>query len=80
MSLVRFKTNGEVVFIYEDDHPCLELGERETRRVSHIEPKEDGLWQTDMSPLGGGLLTPQETRSRAIELEIEWILNKVVEK
>lgn len=73
MSLVRFNANGEAVFIYEDDHPCLELGRGITKRASHVEPTEDGMWLADMKPMNGPVLSPTSSRSGSLVLETQWI-------
>ena len=73
MSLVRFDAKGEAVFIYEDGHPCLELGRGETKRASHVEPTEDGMWQADMGPVGGSLLEKSNNRANALSKEREWL-------
>ena len=73
MSLARFTAAGEAVFIYEDRHPLLELGRGETKRASHVEPTEDGLWQADMGPVGGPKLNMTNGRDESLIMEISWI-------
>ena len=78
MSLVRFNANGEAVFIYEDGHPCLKLGRAETKRASHVEPTEDGMWQADMGPVGGPRLSKSISRSTSLKLENEWMTENLL--
>ena len=77
MSLVRFTASGEAVFIYEDGHPLLELGRPEITRASHVEPNEDGLWVADMGPVGGPRLAGRRKRGESLELEREWLREKL---
>ena len=79
MSLVRFNANGEAVFIYEDGHPLLGLGRSVIKRASHVEPDEDGMWVADMAPMGGGLLSSQAIRARALRLEIIWLESHILD-
>jgi hypothetical protein len=79
VSLVKFTESGEAVFIYEDGHPLLELGRPEITRASHVKPNEEGLWVADMGPVGGPRLEGRRNRREALELEREWLgerLNK----
>lgn len=73
MSMVRFNANGEAVFIYEDGHPCLDLGRVQTKRASHVEPTENGLWCADMSPIDGPLLEETRSRKQSVSREHQWI-------
>jgi hypothetical protein len=62
-----------VVFIYEDGHPLMSLGNAFTQRASHVEPTKEGMWVADMAPVGGDLLPPQAIRARALALEVIWL-------
>jgi hypothetical protein len=73
VSLVRFNTSGEVVFIYEDQHPCLGVGRPSIKRASHVEPDADGLWAPNMKPVGGPKLEPWVQREEALRSEKVWI-------
>jgi len=73
MSLVRFDAKGEAVFIYEDGHPCLDLGIGQTKRASHVEPTDDGMWQADMGPMGGPVLEKTVERAEALLAEVMWL-------
>jgi hypothetical protein len=43
------------------------------RRASHVEPVAGGKWTADMSPVGGPVLGPFETRSLALDAEVAWL-------
>ena len=43
------------------------------RRVSYVEPTEDGQWTADMAPVGGGVLGPFRLRGEALNAEREWL-------
>ena len=72
-----FIKDGVVSFIYGDKmKPFLELGKAEVKRASHVEPIQttDGVkWQADMSPVGGPLLEPCDTREEALGAEVVWL-------
>lgn len=78
MSLVRFNPDGSLLFIYEDEHPCLDLGRALTQRASHVEPTEDGMWQADMGPIGGPKLNKTVAREASLLSEMIWIRTKVL--
>lgn len=73
MNLVRFTAHGEVVFIFEDHHPMMELGPATIQRASHVEPTEDAMWQADMKPMGGPKLMPTTSREQSLLLERAWL-------
>jgi len=66
--------NGTLRFIYSDDLASIaqDIGSLSTARASHVEP-DDGGWTADMSPVGGEVLGPFETRSEALTTEVEWL-------
>jgi hypothetical protein len=66
--------NGMVRFIYSDDLASIaqDIGSLSTARASHVEPSGEG-WTADMSPVGGPVLGPFETRSEALATEVEWL-------
>jgi hypothetical protein len=72
---IAISKDGEIQAIYSDElAPVLaSLGHATTTRASHVEPREDGLWQADMSPCGGGLLPPTATRQESLDLETAWL-------
>ncbi len=62
-----------VVGIYDDRLAFLrKLGPVSVKRVSHVEPSGD-QWTADMSPVGGPVLGPFDTRAQALESEKEWL-------
>jgi len=67
--------NGQISFIYEDVmRPFLAIGTPVVRRASHVEPTPDGLqWTADMSPSGGPILGPVNTRAKALAAEVKWL-------
>jgi hypothetical protein len=76
--LVRFAPNGEAVFIYEDSHPCSDLGKESIQRASYVEPNHAGLWIPDLSPLGGPRLEGHENREQALECEVKWLEENII--
>jgi hypothetical protein len=71
---ITFDADGTARFIHDDDIAGLlrEIGPVEVKRASHVEPYGDG-WTVDMSPVGGPLLGPFETRAFALAFEVEWL-------
>ena len=67
--------DGSVRFIYDDRiaQVLKKSGTLEVHRASHVEPTEDGLWEADLSPVGGPTLGPFETRKEALEQEVVWL-------
>ena len=73
---------GGVRFLYDDDLfvAMKALGRARRRRASHVEPQEDSddLWQADMSPVGGPVLSGFGSRAEALEAERAWLLGRDV--
>ncbi len=65
--------SGGVRCIYDELLPLAELGRLSIQRGSHVEPDDAGQWTADLSPVGGPLLGPFETRSLALDAEREWL-------
>lgn len=68
--------DGSVRAIYSDQMQALLDGaglRGETRRASHVEPNASGLWEADMSPVGGPVLGPFVTRAQALTEEVAWL-------
>lgn len=80
MSLARFTQEGEVVFIYEDGHPLMGLGNTNTARASQVEPTKDGGWQADMAPVHGPKLKPTSSRKASLAQEQAWIRKNLLQK
>lgn len=76
--LIRFKPDGSISMIYDENYTAvMALGKKKIRRVSNVEPNEDGDWVADMSPLGpaheGVKLGPYALRSEAITAELNYL-------
>ena len=65
--------SGTVRCIYEETIHLGALGHVHIRRCSHVEPDAGGRWFAHMSPVGGPLLGPFSTRSRALAAERRWL-------
>jgi hypothetical protein len=72
---VIVEPNGMVRFIYDDDLASVmqDVGSLSVARASHVEPTSDGRWSADMSPVGGPMLGPFDTRSEALTREVDWL-------
>ena len=66
MQLVINRSGG-VRCIYDELLLLAELGRLSIQRGSHVEPDDAGQWTADLSPVGGPLLGPFETRSAALD-------------
>ncbi|HWB00373.1 MAG TPA: hypothetical protein VG713_17885 [Pirellulales bacterium] len=49
------------------------LGVPQITRASHVEPTADGRWTADLRPIGGPVLGPFSTRSKALRAEQRWL-------
>lgn len=72
---VIFESDGSVRFIYDDATATLfsEIGKLTIKRASHVEPCDEGGWTADMSPVGGPVLGPFDTRETALFEERVWL-------
>lgn len=71
---ILVKPDGTTVFLYNDKlRPLMAEGKSEIKRASHVEPTKDGKWEADMSPVGGPVLGPFETREEALKEEVKWL-------
>lgn len=71
---IDVKEDGTVSFVYDDALlPLLSMGKSEIKRASHVEPTEDGRWTADLSPSGGPVLGPFNTRAEALREEKKWL-------
>ncbi len=74
MSKFVIDQDGMIELIYADDlRALLTEGVASIQRASHVEPTIDGQWTADMSPVGGPILGPYETRSEALGQEVQWL-------
>ena len=71
---VIVEQNGMMRFIYDDDLASVmqDIGSLSVARASHVEPGEGG-WFADMSPVGGEMLGPFDTRAEALREEVAWL-------
>jgi len=84
-SIVLISPNGGTVrFLYQDGHPCLELGSAEMTRASNVRwSKEEQKWQIWLvledgseKQIGHGF----KNRSDAVAAEIEWLNEQLEEQ
>jgi hypothetical protein len=70
-------TTGTTQTVASDDLSFVDsLGDCDVRRASHVEAvKHDGksMWETDLFPVGGPVLGPFQTRTEALQKEVEWL-------
>lgn len=74
---MHVEETGVAKFIYSDElsDALKNLGEVRIQRASHVEPNASGKWTADMSPMGGPVLGPFGTRSKALKEEVKWLEN-----
>lgn len=72
---IAIPADGNVQLIYKDEVADVikALGHATTARASHVEPTADGRWQADISPVGGPMLPPTDTRQESLDLEVAWL-------
>lgn len=72
---IVFSLDGTVRGIHSDisQEIAQAIGTIHIKRASHVEPTLDGRWTADMTPSGGPVLGPFQTRSEALEREVEWL-------
>jgi hypothetical protein len=72
---ITIRPDGTVETVYQDSARDVyaELGALSVRRASHVEPAADEKWQADMSPVGGPLLPPTDTRQESLDAERNWL-------
>jgi hypothetical protein len=68
-----FTPEGGCRFIYDDRIAEIAPGPLNTKRASHVEPNDQGMWTADMSPVGGPLLGPFGSRQSALCAETAWL-------
>ena len=72
MDLV-IQTDGNVRMIYDETIDPHSIGTPNISRGSHVEPIDEGLWIADLSPMNGPVLGPFDLRSKALEVELDWL-------
>lgn len=74
MTTLTITPGGDIRFIWTDQlQPLLDLGKPDVRRVSQVEPTEDGQWTTDLSRVDGPVLGPYPLRQEALSAEVDWL-------
>jgi len=69
------RPDGTVRSIYQEAIDLSAIGRTTITRASHVEPTPEGLWQADLTPVGGPILGPFGRRSEALQAELEWLEN-----
>ncbi len=64
---------GDVRCIYNEDLNLTNVGDVHVRRVSHVDPDEQGQWWADLALVNGPKLGPFPRRSLALEAERSWL-------
>ena len=64
---------GAVRCIYSEQLDLRTIGSSTITRASHVEPTVDGQWTADLTPVGGPVLGPFESRSQALVAERRWL-------
>ena len=70
---IIIEPGGTVRCIYAEDFDLAALGSLVISRASHVEPDQYGVWQADLSPVGGPVLTGFARRSDALAAEYAWL-------
>ena len=65
---------GQVRCLYGEALDLARLGDVSIWRASHVEPDDQGRWWADLTPTGGPMLGPYNTRSLALAAEVDWLL------
>jgi len=70
--MINVTPDGTIKFIYADDlRGLMAEGKATTRRVSHVEPNQEGRWTAQI--VDGPLLGPFDTRQEALNAEVKWL-------
>lgn len=80
-STIKVEANGDLTFLYHDDHPCLGMGKLDVKRASNVRyNSSDGLWYVFLiDPLKSDLLDEvslpkgHKRRADAIQYEINFL-------
>jgi hypothetical protein len=64
---------GEVRCVYDETIDLHVLGKMRIQRASHVEPRADGCWLADLSPVEGPVLGPFTRRTLALIAERQWL-------
>jgi len=72
------KPDGTARCLYTENLDLHRLGNCRVKRASHVEPNAFGLWEADLTPVGGPVLGPFVNRSAALAAEVEWIERNIL--
>ena len=71
---ITIEDNGSLNFVWDDRLADLAAGcDVTTKRVSNVEPADDGQWWADMAPVDGPKLGPYRLRGEALQAERDWL-------
>ncbi len=70
---------GNVRMIYSELIEPHAFGEPRIERVSFAEPDQNGFWWATLTPVNGPRLGPYLMRSKAVEAEIAWLKEFLLE-
>lgn len=69
---------GVVLAIYDDVlADFITDNDSSVRRASHVEPVPGG-WSADLSPVNGPTLGPFTLRQEALDAEVEWLKENII--
>ena len=74
---LHINTAGMVQCLYDEALDLSTLGSLQIHRASHVDPDAEGQWWADMAPVGGGRLGPFGSRSKALEAERAFLVDKL---
>ncbi len=72
--VINISPTGQISFVYDDAlRGLMGAGKATIARASHVEPNADGMWEADLSPVGGPKLGPFTKRTQALRAERDWL-------
>lgn len=63
---------GQIRCLYSEEIDLHALGTLAIHRASHVDPDGEG-WLADLAPVGGPRLGPYRHRSEALQAELAWL-------
>ena len=70
---IKVQPDGTITHIYTEKLDLGGIGKPTTKRASCVEPDKDNKWIADLALSSGPVLGTFETRSEALEAEVEWL-------